>query len=341
MLGRKRIHHSVDFVTYTLKYNKMDWVTIDALDEHWSKASVRAKLVGESGIEVGTRNVAALTLDMPPGFCPLDPAETPRITIDATEISAARPRSDRSWHVELIKRGDSWERRTLASGGGVVYTPLEPLPAAFGNNTDDPKVIKKRHNLQGPIDDAFMDAFVVVRPTGTSPHAPVAAWVAAESARAVARWRTVFRGDAKVVDDAALTDEMIAANNLILWGDPSSNAVIRRIADQLPIRWAGGKVVVGDRSFPADTHAPVLIFPNPLNPTKYVVLNSGFTFREAADGNNARQIPVLPDWAIVDVTTPPDAHFPGKIAAADFFGERWELKPPHGEPAPASAGSAP
>ncbi len=105
--GRKRIHHSVDFVTYTLKYNKMDWVTIDALGEHWAKASVRARLVGEAAIEVGTRNVTALTLDMPPGWCPLDPAETPRITIDSTEISAPRPRSDRSWHVELIKVGDS------------------------------------------------------------------------------------------------------------------------------------------------------------------------------------------------------------------------------------------
>ena len=344
VLGRKRIHRSVDFVTYTLKYNKMDWVTIDALEEHWGKASVRAKLVGDSAIEIGTRNVTALTLDMPPGFCPLDPAETPRITIDATEISSPRPRSDRSWHVELVKRGENWERRAAANGRGTVYIPLEPLPAAFGTEPpEDPGVLRKRHNLQGPIDDAFTDAFVFVRPTGTSPHAPVAAWVAAEADRAARRWRTVFRGDARVVDDAALTDEMIAANNLVLWGDPSSNAVIRRIADKLPIRWLDGKVVVGDRSFPADTHAPILVFPNPLNPTRYVVLNSGFTFREAADGNNARQIPVLPDWAIVDVTTPSDAFLPGRIAAADFFGERWELKPPHAEPssvAPAASSEA-
>ena len=331
--GRKRIHHSIDFVTYTLKYNKMDWITIDALGEHWAKASVRARIVGEAAIEVGTRNVTALTLDMPPGWCPLDPAETPKITIDSTEIAAPRPRSDRSWHVELTKVGDFWERRSMASDSSTVYVPLEPLPVAFGANiAEDPKVLRKRHNLQGPIDDAFMEAFVFVRPTGTSPHAPVAAWVAAESSRAITRWRTQFRGDAKVVDDSALTDEQIAANNLILWGDPASNAVIRRIADRLPIRWEGGNVVVGDRKFPADTHAPILIFPNPLSPTRYVVLNSGFTFREAADLNNARQIPTLPDWAVIDVTTPPDAHNPGRVAAADFLGESWEVRPPHQEP---------
>ena len=46
----------------------------------------------------------------------------------------------------------------------------------------------------------------------------------------------------------------------------------------------------------------MLIYPNPLNPKKYVVLNSGFTFREFDYLNNARQIPKLPDWAVVDTT---------------------------------------
>lgn len=332
--GRKRVHRSVDFVTYTLKYNRMGWVQVDALGEHWRKASVRARLVGDSAVEVGTRNVAALTLDMPPGWCPLDPAETPKLTVDSTEIAAPRPRSDRSWHVELVKRGESWERRAASAEAGDVYAPLEPLPAGFGAAPpDDPAALRKRHDLQGPIDDAFMDRFVFVRPTGTSPHKPAAEWARAEADRAIRRWRAQFRGDAPVVDDSALTDEQVAGANLVLWGDPASNAVLRRIADRLPIRWDGGHVVAGDRKFPADTHAPILIYPNPLNPRRYVVLNSGFTFREAADQNNARQIPTLPDWAVVDVTTPPDPRFPGKVVAADFFDESWALKPPHAEPA--------
>ena len=51
------------------------------------------------------------------------------------------------------------------------------------------------------------------------------------------------------------------------------------------------------------------------------MLNSGFTFREYDYLNNARQVPKLPDWAIVDVTTPPDSRKPGKVVAADFFDE--------------------
>jgi len=68
-----------------------------------------------------------------------------------------------------------------------------------------------------------------------------------------------------------------------------------------------------------------MIYSNPLNPTKYVVLNSGFTFREYAYSNNALQIAQLPDYAIVDLTTPPDERRPGKIVTAGFFGENWQL----------------
>jgi hypothetical protein len=35
--------------------------------------------------------------------------------------------------------------------------------------------------------------------------------------------------------------------------------------------------------------------------------------------SNARHVSMLPDWAVVDVGT-------RKPVAADFFGEKWELK---------------
>jgi hypothetical protein len=62
-----------------------------------------------------------------------------------------------------------------------------------------------------------------------------------------------------------------------------------------------------------------------LNPRKYVVLNSGITFREYAQPNNSLQVAYLPDYAVVDLTTPADARWPGKVVAAGFFGEKWDL----------------
>ncbi|MDA0814434.1 MAG: hypothetical protein O3C21_18835, partial [Verrucomicrobia bacterium] len=58
------------------------------------------------------------------------------------------------------------------------------------------------------------------------------------------------------------------------------------------------------------------------------VINSGVTFREYDYLNNARQVPKLPDWAIVDLSTPPGTRVPGRIEDAGFFDEQWKWKPP-------------
>jgi hypothetical protein len=149
--------------------------------------------------------------------------------------------------------------------------------------------------------------------------------VKSEQDRAIEHWRRHFRGEARIKGDTDITDADIAGSNLVLWGDPSSNAVLGKIADKLPIRWEKAAIVAGGQSFPSDEHALTLIYPNPLNPRKYVVLNSGFTFREYDYLNNARQVAKLPDWAVVDLRMPPDSRWPGKIAAAGFFDEGWEL----------------
>ena len=92
------------------------------------------------------------------------------------------------------------------------------------------------------------------------------------------------------------------------------------------MKWDTSNVKIGDKTYPADKHVALLIYPNPLNPKRYVVLNSGFTFREYDYLNNARQVPKLPDYAIVDTSTTPDARSPGRIADAGFFGDHWELQ---------------
>ena len=120
------------------------------------------------------------------------------------------------------------------------------------------------------------------------------------------------------------TEADAAAHNLILWGDPSSNAYLARIIDRLPVRWSAEGVTLGAETHDAGRHAPVLIYPNPLNPKRYVVLNSGFTFREYDYLNNARQVPKLPDFAVVDVDSPPTSRAPGRIVQAGFFDEEWK-----------------
>ena len=178
-----------------------------------------------------------------------------------------------------------------------------------------------------------MDSFLFVRPTGKPLNDKIGAWTKSEMERAIVEWRRVFRGDARVKDDTALTADDIANANLILWGDPSSNRALKAILEksalaktvpQFPLSWTADSVVLGPTKYPAATHAPILISPNPLNPKRYLVLNSGFTFREGSTTTNALQTPKLPDWAIIDLRTPPSAKWPGLVTDAGFFDEAWQ-----------------
>ncbi len=301
--GREAYPKRIRFTTWTLAYNRMKWVIVDGLAKHWERARVNAEIDGAAAVHVETTNVTAFSFEMGPGGCPLDLTQKVRVEIDGQKLIVPGPMSDLSWNVHFRKSGDRWE----------------PVDSAIAPG------LHKRHGLQGPVDDAFLDGFIFVSPTGT-PLAPgVANWVADEEKHAIAEWRRQFRGEAQVRLDREITDADIAASNLILWGDPSSNRILARIADKLPVRWTAGGVLVGTQRYTNETHVPIMIYPNPLNPKKYVVLNSGFTFREFDYLNNARQIPKLPDYAVVDITTPPNDRYPGKIVLAGFFDEDWKL----------------
>ena len=136
-------------------------------------------------------------------------------------------------------------------------------------------------------------------------------------------WRRHCRGDVVAKTAAELTADEIANHNLVLFGTPANNPLIAKIIDRLPLEWSPTKLKLHNVEYDASQHAPVLIYPNPLNPNRYVVLNSGFTFREFAYLNNARQIAMLPDWAVVDITQGANFVDPGKVVAAGFFDENW------------------
>jgi hypothetical protein len=316
--GRERVPPLIRLRTYSLKYNRMHWLTINGLDEHWVQAGVDAGIELNSHrmkIFIRANGATDLTLRFGPGEMPGDLDGSPQLIFvtgrsreDWIESGLPPTQSDRSWTCRLF-RGDD----------GKWHAGAPPWDGE----------LRKQHDLQGPIDDALMDSFLFVSPGDKARYELVENWTRAELDRAVRHWRQQMRGDARVRADTDVTDADIAAHNLILWGDPASNAVLARIADRLPIRWGDDQITVGEQTFDAATHAPVLIYPNPLNPRKYVVLNSSFTYREYDYLNNARQTPKLPDWAIVDLREPPGTRRPGKIVAADFFDERWQLKPPH------------
>ncbi len=290
----------VTLVTHTLKWNKMHWVTVNALEKHWEEARIEADATS-GDFKINTKNITAFRIDNP-GF-PVT-TEFPASRKFDIDGQVGMQTKNTRWPIKFYKLNGKW------SFG--VAPELHPLV--------------KQPNLQGPIDDAFMSSFIMVKPTGQPLNAQAGLWAQAEMKEALFQWRRQFRGPAQVKDDGAISDEDIKNNNLILWGDPASNKVLAKIADKLPIKWTAKGVQVGDKTYDATKHAPVLIYPNPLNPSKYVVINCGFTFPQYSSGTNSQQTPKLPDWAVVDMSVPSGERIAGKgIVDAAFFGEQWEL----------------
>ncbi len=273
---------SVRFTTWTLKYNRCGFVRVDRLRRHYERAIVQAQIEGDT-LRVTTLNVTGLTLEpLPPGI--------KAVAVDGVRLAASAPT------LSLEMGADGW-RPQAGDGGGRL---------------------RKQHGLQGPIDDAFTDRFVVVKGTGTPWNPAVQAHTDRTLTRFQDEWRLGFRGEVPVKMDTEVTEADWKDANLVLLGDPGSNRLLKRILGRLPLRWTRDRVVMNGREFGAGA-VPVLIYPNPLNPRRYVVVNSGHTWGTAEIlGSNVLLKPLLPDWAVLK----PGADH-AEVLAADFFDEEW------------------
>src|SRR3982751_419493 len=106
--GREQYPRKVRFTTWTLSYNEMKWVIVDALGKHWERARVNAEIDGDRGVNVETANAAAFTLAMGPCAGPVDLASKASVTIDGQKLAVAGPMSDRSWTAHFRKSGAQW-----------------------------------------------------------------------------------------------------------------------------------------------------------------------------------------------------------------------------------------
>ena len=291
----KKLH----FTTHSLIYPGTSWLHIMRMQVQWERADVEAQIESNE-VTITTRNVAQLFGLLPHSAFPAGSKVQLKIDGDAYPIEM----DNDGWGFQVVREAKGW---VGFSGMGQHIQP------------------SKRPRLCGPIDHAFMSSFVFVQPTGKPLNEIVGKWTTDELAHATELWRRVFRGDARMIADNAVSEGQIKSGNLVLWGDPSSNAVLKKIIEKLPIKWTKDTLEFNGVKYDAAHHAPILIFPNPLNPQKYIVLNSGPTFREEALLNNSDQTPKLPDWAIVNLDTPPDGKWPGQIIDAGFFDEQWAL----------------
>jgi dienelactone hydrolase len=286
----------VRFVTYTTAYGDAQWAAIEALDRHYARAVVDATWTTDR-LEVSTSNVRGLRLTE-------DGVPFPaKLRIDGQQLAVGESRDS---HRRLLKRDGRWAVADDRERTAALMSKPEKTPG-----------------LQGPIDDAFRERVTVVPPTGPSWFPGVTAHATAAMDRFGREWDKFFRGTLPTADPTAGRK---IGGSLVLFGDPGSNPYLARIADRLPITWTKDRLVVNGKEYDPKTHVPVMIYPDPLDPTRYVVLNSGHTFR-AADlkGTNALLYPRLGDWAVLRPTPTEKDPSAAEVVDAGLFDEFWRF----------------
>jgi dienelactone hydrolase len=293
----------IRFVTYTLRYNHDFWLTVDGLQQQFDHAEVDAtRDAAKANYTITTQNISRLILD--------DIAQAKQITIDGDTL----PAPNLGITETSIDRGYNAPQRVLLVRNSAGHWQEGSLAADTG--------LRKQHDLQGPVNDAFFDSFLCVTPTGKPYNAIADERGKQELTRFSAAFTRDYCGLARTKADTDITAADIANSNLVLFGDPGSNKILAKIAGQLPIKWTKDSIIVGDQTYSAADHVPVLIYPNPLNPKRYIVLNTGLVAGGGGGGNNVQG---YGDYVILQVTQDANGRITDKVAQDGVFDESWKL----------------
>jgi hypothetical protein len=278
----------IKFVTYTARYNRDYWVTVDQLGRTYERADVDAvRSDGGASYTIATHNVDRLILRE------TDHAKS--IKIDGTEVKVkAAP------EIALARMEGVWK--------------LDPARKMMA--------LHKVHGLQGPIDDAFLDPYLLVRPTGTPWNAAVNQQALRTLEHFQKQWGKFFRGHPYVKDDKDVTIADMTKYHVVLFGDPGSNKVMAKVIGKLPIQWTRESLTVAGKSYTANENYPAMIYPNPQAYGKYVVLNTGLTISDN-EYNGDYGMPRWGDYAVVKVKDGADTP---DLVTAGLFDEKWQFE---------------
>ena len=337
------------YVTNTLKYDRAYWLRVDALrvNNAWARLAARAE--GDT-IWVEASNVRRYTLLTDDN--PVDLKQPVTVYTNGLLAYQGTPAGPLTVEARFDDR-----HRVVGWGRSAGEAPDQPV---------------KRHGLQGPISDAFLSRFVVTY--GTSGTPAETKRNRADALRFCAEWNNwmslhwgwekaprgrrnnwweppyPFRPGAYIpedqplmlpVKDTEISGDHVARANLILFGDPGSHALIRKIRGQLPLVPSEGGITAGSRAYAGASVNYAFIAPNPLNPSRYVVVSRGYLSSRidpyksspSSVGKDLEALPFYwPDYVIWDgardpgkAVQSPFVYLPETYLEAGYFGDDWRL----------------
>ncbi len=316
--------------------NKAYWIRIDELENIYQDGGVSAvifsKKIPNSFFEqtlnivyINIKNISSFTVDLNEEL--FVPTETPKTF--------------------FTKGSKGYIFKFIINGQEINYFSEYLTPITFLNINGKFKIgkqkkdkLKKTSNLYGPIKQAYFNPFILV-------YGTIGDSIDTENNLHQARfqsytWWIRANGYTEIVPDTEVTEEQIENFNLILFGNSETNALIKRINNNLPINFKKDYKSIGGMIQNIDPNEVCIsfngkilknhnlclmkIYPNPLNPEKFVLLYSATT-KKAQKYLNL--FPViysgsgLPDFIIWNESA--ERYGWAGIMAAGFFDKKWKI----------------
>ena len=305
----------VVYKTNQLKYNEAYWTRIDRLSQHLEWAQIETSMDGVANrIDVSVANITQYTLKLSSDL------------LQANGLDAAQP-------VNVYTNG------VLSYSGPAeqvtLYASLGQDNSIGGWSTTNtlPGGLVKTHDIEGPIGHAFESRFQLLYGNGYQHEADVF----------VRDWNNPMGmgGNISALPMSSISQSMIDNNNLILFGTTDSNSILSQLTyDEslpfnIPIEVTDEFINIGGKIYSTEEYGIFMIYPNPLNPEKYVVVSEGTMF----DSNLGWDLETLP-WAwpdyvvfdksfIYDPATMSDVqglpYLESLFAEAGYFDNNWNL----------------
>ena len=131
--------------------------------------------------------------------------------------------------------------------------------------------LSKRAGLDGALSNFITTPFAVV--VGTASADPVMNRLCREKAQVFqALWKIWQHQEPRVLTDDQVTPQDEQRYSLLLIGGADANLVTRRIASRLPLRVEADGVTIDGRKFPASDAVVQMLYPNPAQPARYVLV---------------------------------------------------------------------
>ncbi|HUU43041.1 MAG TPA: hypothetical protein VMX57_04640, partial [Planctomycetota bacterium] len=260
-----------------LRHNRAHWVEIDELVKDYHLAEVTAKFTAPGRVALDARNVSRLTLTLPDAL--MQDARSLTVVANGFEVGLDALPADKLVHLATTDGGTTWTVADARYREGLV----------------------KRHGMSGPLGEAFADRFILVCGTAGDDEADRANRADAERFAERLKGLTWGRmwGDFPIKSDVEVTAGDIRSANLILFGGPDTNACTKKIADRLPAKIVGGKLVFRGTTYDDPSTAVRYVYPNPENTDRYVVVTCG-AGRAAVENVDPFAWP-QPDWLLFNV----------------------------------------